>query len=68
MVLSCDEMIHSNFLCNLGYGDNLGKRSGASRPEQLSGRSKYGLMIKTLFQTGARVDEFVHIEGCRVAS
>ncbi|MGC1951104.1 MAG: tyrosine-type recombinase/integrase [Gammaproteobacteria bacterium] len=23
--------------------------------------SKYGLMIKTLFQTGARVDEFVHI-------
>ena len=24
-------------------------------------RSKYGLMIKTLFQTGARVDEFVHI-------
>jgi len=26
-------------------------------------RSKYGLMIKTLFQTGARVDEFVHIRG-----
>lgn len=24
-------------------------------------QSKYGLMIKTLFQTGARVDEFVHI-------
>ena len=24
-------------------------------------KSKYGLMIKTLFQTGARVDEFVHI-------
>ena len=24
-------------------------------------RSKYGLMIKTVFQTGARVDEFVHI-------
>jgi integrase/recombinase XerD len=24
-------------------------------------RSKYGLMIKTLFQTGTRVDEFVHI-------
>jgi integrase/recombinase XerD len=25
-------------------------------------RSKYGLMIKTLFQTGVRVDEFVHIK------
>ena len=24
-------------------------------------QSTYGLMIKTLFQTGARVDEFVHI-------
>jgi len=24
-------------------------------------QSKYGLMIKTLFQTGARVDEFVHV-------
>ena len=24
-------------------------------------QSKYGLMIKTLFQTGARVSEFVHI-------
>ena len=24
-------------------------------------RSTYGLMLKTLFQTGARVDEFVHI-------
>ena len=24
-------------------------------------KSKYGLMIKTLFQTGTRVDEFVHI-------
>ena len=25
-------------------------------------RSKYGLMIKTLFLSGARVDEFVHIK------
>jgi len=24
--------------------------------------SKYGLMIKTLFLSGARVDEFVHIK------